>query len=173
MKTVVAFSGFRETDRALAQFSKATARATLYRVLLPAAKMMDEAWRADAPRRTGRLAKGGGIVKANTLARNDAFSQAMRETGGDRAAAGALARVNLRASAGERPFAEYVVGPGRHPEGVQQEFGNVNHPAQPFMRPAWESNKERALTMVAAALGAEISKTAARIAVKAAKAAGR
>ena len=114
-----------------------------------------------------------GIVKANTLARNDAFSQAMRETGGDRAAAGALARVNLRASAGERPFAEYVVGPGRHPEGVQQEFGNVNHPAQPFMRPAWESNKERALTMVAAALGAEISKTAARIAVKAAKAAGR
>ena len=53
--------------------------------------------------------------------------------------------------------------------GFFQEFGTVEHAAQPFMRPAWEGNKDAALEIIKRDLGGEIEKAAARLARKAAK----
>jgi len=43
----------------------------------------------------------------------------------------------------------------------QQEFGNVKMPAQPFMRPAFESEKENAVDEIGAELDKRIQKEAA------------
>lgn len=62
------------------------------------------------------------------------------------------------------------------PAGIQQEFGNVNHGPQPFMRPAFDQHAEEAIGIVAKELGPEIERTGVRLAkrraAKAAKAAG-
>ena len=55
------------------------------------------------------------------------------------------------------------------PAGIQQEFGNVNHGPQPFMRPAWDSQKRNALKIITENMGEEIDKTARRLAKRAAK----
>ncbi len=55
------------------------------------------------------------------------------------------------------------------PAGVQQEFGNVNHGPQSFMRPAWAATKMTALKIISEDFAAEILKTAKRLAKRAAK----
>jgi len=50
------------------------------------------------------------------------------------------------------------------PAGVQQEFGNVNHGPQPFMRPAWASTKMQVLEIVKTRFSAEIAKQVAKLA---------
>lgn len=37
-----------------------------------------------------------------------------------------------------RDPAEMLMGPGRHPQAILQEFGTYKEPPQPFMRPAWD-----------------------------------
>lgn len=67
-----------------------------------------------------------------------------------------------------KSFAEVYVGTA-DPAGQQQEFGNVNHPAQPSGRPAWAATQDEFLEGLGADLGAEIDKAAARLARKAAR----
>jgi HK97 gp10 family phage protein len=57
------------------------------------------------------------------------------------------------------------------PAGLQQEFGNVNHAAQPHVRPAWDGGKRQALETIKDDLGDEIIKSVARQAKRKAKAA--
>lgn len=57
------------------------------------------------------------------------------------------------------------------PAGLQQEFGNVNHAAQPHVRPAWDGGKRQALETIKDDLGDEIIKAVARQAKRKAKAA--
>ncbi|NQZ76469.1 MAG: HK97 gp10 family phage protein [Ekhidna sp.] len=57
------------------------------------------------------------------------------------------------------------------PAGLQQEFGNVNHQAQPHARPAWDKNKRNSLEIIKDGLSEEISKSVARQEKKKAKAA--
>jgi|13_taG_2_1085334.scaffolds.fasta_scaffold12816_3 HK97 gp10 family phage protein len=57
------------------------------------------------------------------------------------------------------------------PAGLQQEFGNVNHDAQPHVRPAWDKGKRQALDTIKNDLGDEIVKSVARQAKRKAKAA--
>lgn len=57
------------------------------------------------------------------------------------------------------------------PAGIQQEFGNVNHQAQPHARPAWDKNKRKSLEIIKDDLGDEIVKAVARQAKRKAKAA--
>jgi hypothetical protein len=54
-----------------------------------------------------------------------------------------------------------------------QENGLKNMPAQPFMRPAWDSEKFQAVDKIAPELWAEITKTTARAQRKAARLAAR
>lgn len=168
MKTSVKIEGLKSLDEALGEMTKATARSTLYRVLMRAAQPLDAAWRDKAPRKTGRLAESGGIAKASKTVGNAAFAGALRD-GGTRSDALAAKRSALR----ELSFAEVIVGPGKVPEAVQQEFGNVRHAAQPYMRPAWDATKDQALEIVKSDLAVEIEKTRQRAAKRAALKAAR
>lgn len=64
---------------------------------------------------------------------------------------------------------EVFVGAGPVPQAIWQEFGTVNHPAHPFLRPAWDAGKDTVINTIADLLWVEIQKSAARIARKAAK----
>lgn len=70
---------------------------------------------------------------------------------------------------------EQFVGPGTHPQAITQEFGTVFHPPQPFMRPAWDSTKDRVLDVIGDHLWIGLQKAqknAARKAARDAKKAG-
>lgn len=62
-------------------------------------------------------------------------------------------------------FQEMFVGTN-NPAGVQQEFGNERHPAQPFLRPAWDAEKTPTLNRIANSLWFHIEKAARRLARK-------
>ena len=53
--------------------------------------------------------------------------------------------------------------------GVQQEFGNARHGAQPHFRPAWDAEAQPTLERVADGLAVEVEKAAARARRKSAK----
>jgi hypothetical protein len=61
------------------------------------------------------------------------------------------------------------VGPGPDPAAWNQEFGNVNHGAQPFARPAWDQEAQPTLERVGRHLWDEFEKSRLRAARKAAK----
>lgn len=48
------------------------------------------------------------------------------------------------------------------PAGIQIEYGNVNHPAQPYARNTWDSMKRSILGSIKEYLSEEIIKTIAR-----------
>jgi HK97 gp10 family phage protein len=74
---------------------------------------------------------------------------------------------DARRAAGGGSFAEMYVGPSLG-KGVLryahlQEFGTSNHAAHPFMRPAWDSEKDNALSIIRRELGNEIMAAARRV----------
>lgn len=167
---MIKIEGLKELDAALGDMSKATARNVLYRVLNKAAKPLDEAWRANAPVLTGALKRSGGIQKAGAVDFNAAYSATL-SAGGTSDEAVAAGREAQRNS--DRSFAEIVVGPGKNPQAITQEFGTEHHPPQAFFRPAWEANESGILETIKTDLKAEIDKAAARAARKAAKLAAK
>lgn len=52
------------------------------------------------------------------------------------------------------------------------EFGTVDAPAQPYMRPAWESTKSQVLGLIISSLKFEVERAAARARRKSARLAG-
>ena len=156
MAVKVKVEGLRELERALAELPKATGRNVLKRTLVKAGEPIADAARQKAPVESGDLQRS---IAVSTKKPKDAdvgkaaFAEAMRG-GASRGEAGAA----LRAARAANPnaFAEAFVGPGRHPQAIMQEFGTVNHPPQPFMRPAWDSKQGAALDMVKSELGVEI-----------------
>lgn len=66
---------------------------------------------------------------------------------------------------------EVYVGAGALPQAHMQEFGTVHNGPHPFLRPAWDAEKDKVLAGLKDDLWAEIEKAAKRIARKAAKAA--
>jgi len=138
--------GLRELERALAELPKATAKNTLKRTLKLAAQPIADHAQRLAPRDTGGLAEG---IMVTTK------------------------KPKKHKSKG-RAFAEIYIGPkARSVNAVPQEFGTVNHPAQPFMRPAWDAEKETSLDIIKNELGGQITKAAARLAKKAARKAAK
>lgn len=148
MATTVKVEGLRELEAALAELPKATARNTLRRVLKRAAEPVQEEAQANAPVATGRLKVS--IVVGTKLTR----------------------RQQRDAKKEGKFFSEIHVGTSNE-AAVPQEFGTVNMSAHPFMRPAWEGNKAKTLDIISGELGAEIEKSAARLARKAAKLAAK
>ncbi|NSX92654.1 HK97-gp10 family putative phage morphogenesis protein [Agrobacterium tumefaciens] len=141
-RVTVKISGLKELDRALGELPKSVAKATLRRVLKEAAEPMARKARQLAPKRNYHLMES---IDVST-------------------------RLNRRQSALHRKdsspaFQEMFVGTN-NPAGVQQEFGNERHGAQPFMRPAWDAEKEPTLDRIAVSLWGEIEKSANRLARK-------
>jgi HK97 gp10 family phage protein len=144
MPQIVKVEGLSDLVAALEDLGKSTARNTLRRTLRIAAKPVADHAQALAPRLTGRLQLS--IIVGNRLTRRQARDR--REDG--------------------PAFAEVYVGTASG-HGVVQEFGTYKMSAHPFMRPAWDSDRERVLDTIKSELSVQIEKSAARAARKAAK----
>lgn len=134
------------SDKALAEVgARATQKNILRRALLKAAKPIDDQASALAPVETGKLQVS--VVAGTALTRRQR-STAYK--------AGALGVVEVH------------VGTALS-RGLFQEFGTVKMPAKPFMRPAWEANKDGAVKIISTEIWTEIEKAAARASRKRAK----
>lgn len=167
MSVTVSVSGLMELDKALGFLPKATARNVLVRTLNKAAQpLVDEAKRL-APVKTGNLRDS---ITASSRVKNKTgaaeYSAAMRAGLGKAAARSALIAAR-RANRGQGSFAQMFVGPARGKGVIRYahivEFGSVDTSPQPYMRPAWDGNKDKALDIIKAELGNEIIKAARRV----------
>lgn len=165
MSFTVSVSGLSELDKALGELPKATARNVLKRTLDKAAQPIVDTAKQLVPVKTGNLRD---TIIASTRIRNRVgaaeYSAAMR-AGLGKAAAGAALRQARRDAKGTGSFAELFVGPStgaiRYAHIV--EFGSVKDSPQPYMRPAWDGEKAKALDIIKAELGNEIIKAARRV----------
>ena len=154
MKTTIRLDGLRELDAALGELSKASAKGVLRRVGLKALQPMADTMRAMAPDDP----ETGGNDLRSSIGVGTKLSPRQ-------------ARLNRRPE--DKSFVEVYAGAGPVPQAHLQEFGTVDHGPQPFARPAFEQHKEGVVKSVAANLGAEITKTAARAAKRKAKLAAK
>lgn len=159
MKTTVNITGLRELDASLQaladEYGKAAGKAVLRRVGAKALTPMAEVARSlapDDPDTQGNDLKASIVVGKPLNKRQRAIAN--KDEG--------------------KAFVSVYMGTA-DPAGVNQEFGNVNHGPQSFMRPAFAQEARGAIDIVAKELGPEIEKTAVRLAkrraAKAAKAA--
>lgn len=139
----VKVEGLRELEEALKELPKATGKNALKRALMRAAEPIAAAAAAMAPRRKGKLIAS--IKVGTTLSTNQ---RRRHEKQGD---------VEVFAGAGPLPHAHL------------QEFGTAHSAPKPFMRPAWDANKFRALASIKSDLAEEIEKARQRLARKAAR----
>jgi HK97 gp10 family phage protein len=166
MSISVQVSGLKELDLALGQLPKSVAKATLVRTLKKAGEPIAQAARAAAPIDDGTL-RDSIVVSArlkNKVGMAE-FGAALKAGLGVGAARSALR--DARRAAGGGSFAEMYVGPSMG-KGVLryahlQEFGTSKHAAHPFMRPAWDSEKDSALSIIRRELGNEIMAAARRV----------
>lgn len=153
--STVKVEGLKELDEALGELSKAAARSVLRRVGLQALEPVAETARQlapDDPNTSGDDLSGSIAVSTKLSARQ-----------------AKLNRSAIRRGTSDKNFVEVYAGAGPLPQAHNQEFGNVNHGPQPFMRPAWDQNKDKVLDIVKTELGGEIEKAAQRAARKAAR----
>lgn len=143
------FEGGREIERALMDLPHTTAKASARRMLKLGAQPIADAERALAPEREGDLRDSIGV--------------------GTR-----LTRRQRKVSRSDRADVEVYVGPGEggYQAGLQTEFGNEHQAAEPHLRPAWDSERENALQIIADNWWSDIVKTVARHARKLAKGKG-
>lgn len=145
--TTFKIEGLSDLGEALKELPKSTATGVIKRVLLKAGEPIRSDAEQAAPVRRGTLKAS---FTAGTKLSRRQKSQHRKES-----------RV------------EIFVGPGSLPQAITQEFGAAQHGPQPFMRPAWDANKQRALDGIKDDLTAEIEKTRQRLARKAARLAAK
>jgi HK97 gp10 family phage protein len=167
MAEVFKIEGLRELEAALRELPKATGKNVLRRVLKKIAKPIVDDARSKAPVDTGLLVSR--IDQSGSLSANE-----RNEGGGGPQFLGiGDDGKKIFSKADAKNFVEVHVGvAGRKQSlarGIFQEFGTVDHSAHPFMRPAWDGNKESGLSTFKADLWKEIEKAAARRARKLAK----
>ena len=143
MKMRVRFEGGKALDEALSQFTPTKRRAIGRKALDEGGQIFARAMRDNAPVGQGDLRES--IDVGGTLAK------------GPRAAHRKIAEQ------------ERYVGPDSRPAAVQQEFGNENHIAQSFARPAFDEKREEVLKRVGDELWLGIEKAAIAAARKAAR----
>lgn len=143
MKVTVRFEGGRELDAALSQFTPTKRRSIGRKALDEAGEIMAKSMRSKVP----------------------------VDTGGLRESIDVSGSLNKGAKAAHRKIAEQerYVGPDGRPAAVQQEFGNENHPPQPFARPAFDETGDQVLKRIGDELWVGIEKAAAAAARKAAR----
>lgn len=141
--------GFRELDRALSELPKATAKSVVRKVAKAALEPMADQAASKAPEDKGLLAFSIGVSEKRT-------------------------RRVRKEQKGKKASFEMAMGPatgvGTLYYATHVEFGTVDTPPQPFMRPAWDGGKAQALETVKDGLAREIDKAAKRVARRAARA---
>jgi len=140
----VKVEGLKDLENALKDLPQANAKAVLRRTLKEAGEPIAKTARSLAPKHDMHLSES---VDVSTK----------------------LSRRQRGLHKKESPV-EMFIGPGPDPAAHLQEFGSgPGHHAQPFLRPAWDQNKDKALDTIANLTWVEIEKTAKRLAKKAAK----
>ena len=167
MSVTVRVDGLAALDRALGMLPKATARNVLRRTLDKAAQPIVVEAKRHAPVKTGTLRDS---ITASTRIKNKTGSAEYRsamKAGLGKAAARSALLAARRANKGQGSFAETYVGPARGKGVIRYahivEFGSNDTAPQPYMRPAWDSTKDQALSIIKAELGSEIIKAARRV----------
>ncbi|MCM2455305.1 hypothetical protein HGO37_07910 [Rhizobium sp. CG4] len=141
-KQTVRIDGLKELETALSSLPRATGKKVARDVLKDAAEPMARSARQLAPKDEYHLYESIDVsTRLNSRQRS------------------------LHRQENSQSFQEMFVGTN-NPAGVQQEFGNERHPAQPFMRPAWDSEKMPTLYRIANSLWFHIEKAARRLARK-------
>lgn len=140
----VKVKGLKDLENALKDLPQANAKAVLRRTLKEAGEPIARSARSLAPKLDMHLSES---IDVSTK----------------------LSRRQRGLHKKESPV-EMFIGPGPDPAAHLQEFGSGpgNH-AQPFLRPAWDQNKDKALDTIANLTWVEIEKAAKRLAKKAAK----
>lgn len=164
-RTTVKVEGLRELKQALDKLPKATARNALRRALMAGAAPIEQTAEQLAPVRKGTLQRSH--TTGTKLSR--------RQKQVHRRWAGTLPAQRTAEGWRSAPSdAVYVfVGPSNVPQAITQEFGTAEHAPQPFMRPAWDTQQRRALSIVVESIRSEIDKAVMRIARKAAREAAK
>lgn len=147
MSVTVKVEGLNELQKALRQLPDSTAKGVARRVLKKAGEPVAQTARQLVPVKEGHLRDSIGV--STKLSKTQRRKH--RKIGKD--------------------DIEMFIGAGPLPQAHHQEFGTKDHPAQPFMRPAWDKNKRAVLEGIKGDLWEEIRKTAERVAKRAAKAA--
>jgi HK97 gp10 family phage protein len=143
MATLYKVDGLKALQTALQELPKATGRNVMQRTLIKAAKPIEAAAIAKVPVATGQLKES--ITTSTRLTRRQ------------------------RGQHQKRSLVEVFVGSSSI--GTLVEYGTHDTAPQPFMRPAFDGNKQQALNIIKTEMGTEIAKAAQRLAKKAAKAA--
>lgn len=147
MTVTLKLEGLEQTNANLLELSRATSRNVLKRVLLAAGEPVANDAAQLAPYRSGRLS----------------FSLSVSTQ---------LTRRQRQQRAKENEVEVYIGpagGNGALNYASFEEFGTIDTPAHPFMRPAWESNRGIVLGLIHSGLQVEVEKAAERVARKAAR----
>lgn len=144
----VKMEGLATTVANLELLAKSTQKNVVRRTLRKAGEPVADTAAALAPHATGNLAFS--IVVATQLTRRHKAEQRNRAS-----------------------EVEVYIGPAGGTGALfyasAQEFGTIVTHANPFMRPAWDAQKENVLTMIILGLGTEVDKAAKRAARKLSK----
>lgn len=127
--------GLRETEKALAELSKAAARSQGRKALQAGGEVLAKRARELVPKDKGHMAES--IDVSGTLTRTQ------------------------KAQHRKQADIERFVGPN-DPGAVAQEFGTYFHPPQPFMRPAWDQTHGEVLKRISDHLMVGVSQAVAR-----------
>lgn len=168
----VKIEGLRETEEALRALGKSLGKGVLRRVGMKALTPMRDQARAMAPNDPETPENIAETIIISTKRPAGEKSEATRAFARTRGMGGSTAQARAAAKAAGAGSVMVYMGPNRDPKAVQQEFGNVNHGPQPFMRPAWDAQKVPALEGIKDDLWVEIEKTAKRKARREARAKG-
>jgi hypothetical protein len=152
VKTTVKIEGLRELDASLGELPRATGKNVLRRVGRKNLQPFADDMQARAPELDGHLKRKIGVGTKLTRRQASLHRKIFKD---------------------DRASVELFAGAGGDPAAVQQEFGNNQHPPQPFGRPAYDAWKGTAVHKIAADLWTEIDKAAKRLARKTARLAAK
>jgi HK97 gp10 family phage protein len=156
--------GLKDLEAALVELGDEKVRkASARRALVKVAKPIAEEAKRRAPVRRGYLERSIKVGSGGNVGKQ-AFAQVLQSGGSREDAVAALRDAQRGKSA-----VEISIGPGRHPQAIFQEFGTENHAPQPFMRPAWESARNRLIPDIQKEIWIDIRKTTERAERKAAR----
>lgn len=152
MTVTVDVQGFAELERELDRLTKAAGKGVLRRALKKSAEPLAVMANSKAP-----------VGASGNYSKSFVYSTKLnkRQSGQHR-----------RMFRDNRASVEGFVGTN-DPAGVQQEFGNINHAAQPALRPAWSQDKMAMLDRLSKELWLELEKAVKRAERKAARLAAK
>lgn len=157
MAVTVHVAGFAELGQALDELEKAaTVRSLIQRVLKKAGQPVADHASSLAP--IGPQRHGEGSHKAGRLKLSASVGAKLNRT-----------QKALEKNRDTTSFTQVYIGFGPFVEAITEEFGTVRGvKPHPMLRPAWDAGKDGVLDSIKNDMGEEITKTAARVARRAA-----